>query len=51
MNTQEQQGRAAYAKDVLERPTYHDKTPRKTWGQLPLYAKISWFPEPQGKQS
>ena len=36
------QGQLDYEAAVAKRPCYEDGTPRKTWEQLPDYAKWSW---------
>lgn len=40
-------GRADYEADVRQRPTYHDGSPRKTWGQLGEIERWSWNRAPQ----
>lgn len=35
-------GQMAYEADVLKTPLYPDDTPRKTWEQLPEYARRTW---------
>lgn len=35
-------GRELYEADLLDRPTYHDGSPRKTWEQLSEVARWSW---------
>lgn len=44
-------GQIAYEADCAREPLYHDKTTRKTWEQLPDFAKESWEknPTPRGK--
>jgi hypothetical protein len=39
-------GQLAYENDLAVTPTYHDGTPRKTWDELPLYARQSWERNP-----
>lgn len=36
-------GRKAYEIDCVERPTYHDGKPRKTWDELPTWAQFDWM--------
>lgn len=35
-------GQLAYEKDIRERRTYHDGTPRKTWDQLTDIIRDTW---------
>ncbi|WP_313026819.1 hypothetical protein [Brucella sp.] len=35
-------GQLDYENAVAKRPFYEDGTPRKTWDELPDYAKWSW---------
>lgn len=35
-------GREAYERDLTQRPTYHDGSPRRSWSQLCAIAKWSW---------
>lgn len=38
-------GQIDYEADVRARPTYPDKSPRKTWDELPDHARKSWEQE------
>lgn len=40
------QGQIDYEADVARKPRYSDRTPRKTWDELPEYARWSWEHEP-----
>jgi len=39
-------GQLAYEIDCEREPTYHDETTRKTWAELPGYARWSWERKP-----
>lgn len=39
-------GQLAYESELIRAPLYHDGAPRKTWTQLPDYAKWSWERNP-----
>lgn len=43
--------REAYEADVRRRPTYHDGTPRKPWGDLSEIAQWSWGRPKQGGEA
>lgn len=45
--TAKSQGQIDYEADVARDPMYQDKTPRKTWHELPEYARWSWNREPK----
>lgn len=35
-------GKKAYEADLAKKPNYHDGTKRKTWQELPEFARWSW---------
>jgi hypothetical protein len=44
--TREQEARAAYEEDVRRSPFYHDGAPRRSWDELPEFARESWRRNP-----
>jgi hypothetical protein len=42
----EEAGKRAYMQDVENMPLYPDGKPRKTWDELPEFAKKSWIKNP-----
>lgn len=43
-------GQLAYETDCERRPDYHDATPRRTWANLPDYARWSWERNPTPRE-
>lgn len=43
-------GQVAYETDVERAPLYHDGTDRKTWDQLPDFARADWERHPTPRE-